>query len=295
MKPFFENIVIALKYLFGKELDEPSKSDSPSVESRSEELVSDSKELRLPFMPSNKNWGEWAYDHRIGLFSTLCFVVAGVLLAESIKIRLELNNPFMGMEIVMPEEPVEEKKEKEIDPLKGEYADMSDVKNVKVNRDMELNSALKDSKGSDAKEIYDQARELEEKMKSSRAAYEAGLRELEEHKKKLSDKDSDSKKEQGEQMSDYKGNVTVSYSLEGRKAMYLHVPAYTCRNGGKVEVTITVNRRGEVIAATVARGSSSDESLREAALDAARRSRFDVSQSAPEKQTGKIYYTFIPQ
>jgi TonB family protein len=216
-------------------------------------------------------------------------------MAESIKIRLELDNPFMGMEIVMPEEPVEEKKEKEIDPLKGEYADMSDVKNVKVNRDMELNSALKDSKGSDAKEIYDQARELEEKMKSSRAAYEAGLRELEEHKKKLSDKDSDSKKEQGEQMSDYKGNVTVSYSLEGRKAMYLHVPAYTCRNGGKVEIAITVNRRGEVIAATVARGSSSDESLREAALDAARRSRFDVSQNAPEKQTGKIYYTFIPQ
>jgi TonB family protein len=77
--------------------------------------------------------------------------------------------------------------------------------------------------------------------------------------------------------------------------MYLHVPAYTCRNGGKVEIAITVNRRGEVIAATVARGSSSDESLREAALDAARRSRFDVSQNAPEKQTGKIYYTFIPQ
>ncbi len=295
MKPFFENIVIALKYLFGKELDETSNSGQSSVGNPSEESVSDSGELKLPFMPSNKNWGEWAYDHRIGLFSTLCFVVAGVLMAESIKIRLELDNPFMGMEIVMPEEPVEEKKEKEIDPLKGEYADMSDVKNVKVNRDMELNSALKDSKGSDAKEIYDQARELEEKMKSSRAAYEAGLRELEEHKKKLSDKDSDSKKEQGEQMSDYKGNVTVSYSLEGRKAMYLHVPAYTCRNGGKVEIAITVNRRGEVIAATVARGSSSDESLREAALDAARRSRFDVSQNAPEKQTGKIYYTFIPQ
>lgn len=295
MKPFFENIVFALKLLFGKELNDLDQTPQQIADKEAVTAEDDSKELKLPFMPSTKNWGEWAYDHRIGLFSTLCFVVAGVLMAESIKIQLELNNPFEGMMIEMPEEIVEKEKEREYDPLKGEFADMSDVKNVKVNRDMELNSALKDSKGSDAKEIYDQARELEEKMKSSKAAYEAGLKELEEHSKKLSDNDSASDKEQSEQMSDYKGNVTVSYSLKDRKAMYLHVPAYTCRGGGQVEITITVNRRGEVIAASVARGSSSDESLREAALDAARRSRFDVSQNAPEKQTGKIFYTFIPQ
>ena len=295
MKPFFENIVFALKLLFGKELNDLDQTPRQIADKEAVTAEDDSKELKLPFMPSTKNWGEWAYDHRIGLFSTLCFVVAGVLMAESIRIRLDMNNTFEGMVIEVPEEIVEEEKKKEIDPLKGEFADMSDVKNVKVNRDMELNSALKDSKGSDAKEIYDQARELEEKMKSSKAAYEAGLKELEEHSKKLSDKDSATDKEQSEQMSDYKGNVTVSYSLKDRKAMYLHVPAYTCRGGGQVEITITVNRRGEVIAASVSRGSSSDESLREAALDAARRSRFDVSQNAPEKQTGKIFYTFIPQ
>ncbi len=290
MKPFFENIVIALKSLFGSSLENDQPSDQQNLQA---ENSVESDKLKLPFMPTHQGLGEWAYDHRIGIFSTLCFAVAVFLMAESIRIRLELNNPFMGIEVEMPEEIVKEK-EPEVDPLKGEFADMSDVKNVKVNRDAELNSALKDAKGSDAKEIYEEAQELEAKMRSSKEAYEAGLRELEEHSRKKTETKNDNK-EQTEQMSDYKGNVTVSFSLKDRKAVYLHVPAYTCLAGGKVEINITVNRRGEVIVAFVARGSSSDESLREAALDAARRSRFNVSQSAPEKQTGKIYYTFIPQ
>ena len=89
------------------------------------------------------------------------------------------------------------------------------------------------------------------------------------------------------------GNVTVSYDLAGRTATYLHVPAYQCREGGTVVVGITVNRNGEVIAASIVYGG--DECMRSTALKAARESLFDINPSAPARQTGTITYVFIPQ
>lgn len=87
----------------------------------------------------------------------------------------------------------------------------------------------------------------------------------------------------------------VDFSLTGRKANFLPLPEYTTQSQGRVVVSITVNRNGEVIRATAgARGTTvSDRVLWQAAENAARRARFDVKNDAPHEQTGTITYNFI--
>ncbi len=94
----------------------------------------------------------------------------------------------------------------------------------------------------------------------------------------------------------YSGPSVVSYTLDGRKASHLKIPAYRCYGAGDVTVIITVNPQGTVIAAKVMEEISSDDScLRNFAVRAARLSRFSASPTAPAKQTGEILYRFIAQ
>ena len=94
----------------------------------------------------------------------------------------------------------------------------------------------------------------------------------------------------------YTGPAVISYSLDGRKAMSLPVPAYKCMGGGDVSVSIIVNRKGYVVGTKIIESvSSPDQCLRDYALRAAGRSRFTASQDAPERQAGEIVYRFLAQ
>ena len=86
------------------------------------------------------------------------------------------------------------------------------------------------------------------------------------------------------------------YTLDGRKARHLPVPAYKGYGGGDVYVSIWVNPMGRVVAAKVNESMSTpDSQLWGYALDAAKRSRFSADESAPAKQEGEIVYRFIKQ
>ena len=94
----------------------------------------------------------------------------------------------------------------------------------------------------------------------------------------------------------YTGPSVVSYSLDGRKAMTLSIPAYRCLGGGDVTVRITVEQSGTVSDAEIMEEfSSGDRCLREYAKRAARLSRFTASSTAPKRQVGEIVYRFIAQ
>jgi CRISPR/Cas system CMR-associated protein Cmr1 (group 7 of RAMP superfamily) len=95
---------------------------------------------------------------------------------------------------------------------------------------------------------------------------------------------------------EYSGPSVVSYTLDGRKASHLKIPAYRCYGAGDVTVIITVNNAGQVVKAEVMDGiSSDDQCLRSFAVRAARLSRFSASQTAPPNQKGEILYRFIAQ
>ena len=94
----------------------------------------------------------------------------------------------------------------------------------------------------------------------------------------------------------YTGPSVLSWSLDGRKASRLPIPAYRCMGSGEVTVIITVNNQGNVINAKVDEGlSSKDGCLQGYAVRAARLSRFSASQQAPARQMGTITYAFIAQ
>ena len=99
---------------------------------------------------------------------------------------------------------------------------------------------------------------------------------------------------------EYKGPSVVSYSLDGRKASHLSIPAYRCMEAGDVTVIITVNPQGYVMDAKILDDvSSSDRCLRDFAVRAARLSRFSALPQSKvrelPRQRGEIVYRFIAQ
>ena len=138
----------------------------------------------------------------------------------------------------------------------------------------------------DPSRVYDEARQLQEKLDASRRAAEA----------LQGSDDTPVQKREEKKEEQYTGPSVISYLLEGRKALSLPIPVYKCIGGGDVSVSILVNPRGYVVAAEVVSGaSSSDECLREYALRAARASRFTAKENAPRQQPGEIVYRFIAQ
>lgn len=253
--------------------------------------------LHLPFENRHKDAGEWAYDHRVGLSVTIiCYLVLGIVFVGS-KIILNDKPHLQGIYIDLQDlETLAEEKERlerevEMKQLQANM-DWSSVRNLTSNEAL-LNENLKDDRGTRTEALNASAREIAEGMESNRAAYEAGLAEAEAILDKGRAKSED-KTTEG-QDSKFKGNVTVSFVLKDpvRTKRHLVVPAYRCEGGGEVVVAITVNRGGEVTAAKVVSGG--DESMREAALDAAWKSLFNIDMSAPERHNGTITYLFIPQ
>ena len=149
---------------------------------------------------------------------------------------------------------------------------------------------LKDDRGTDAEQLYKDAERLAQDLKNGQKdAIEEDAREETvemQHQQKPAE----------ENKREYSGPSVLSYSLEGRKASHLPIPAYRCFGAGDVTVIITVNNAGQVVRAKVMEEISSDDTcLRNFAVRAARLSRFSASSTAPANQTGEIVYRFIAQ
>ena len=138
-------------------------------------------------------------------------------------------------------------------------------------------------------ETRSEARELQKRLDASKRAAEEAL-------DSESEGESDGRPQQQENAPAYTGASLLSYTLDGRKAINIPIPAYKCVGAGDVSVRITVNRKGYVVAAQIIESASAaDECLRSESLQAARRSRFTASANAPERQIGEIVYRFVAQ
>jgi hypothetical protein len=232
-------------------------------------------------------------EKEVGFYSTIIFhlVVLIIFLLTAIHGIVSEETSFVldfsKLEEIEKIEKLEELKQqasKELDDLLSGRASNS-YRNVAVDRS---NQPLRDDRFKNPNQVYDEARELQRKLDASRAA---ALRE--QGSDDVASNNENLPKENAQQ---YKGPSVISYTLDGRKAISLPVPAYKCQGGGDVSVQISVNRKGYVVGASVIESvSSSDECLIRSAVAAAKRSRFRASASAPEKQVGEIVYRFIAQ
>lgn len=241
-------------------------------------------------------------EDRAGLYVTVIFhlVAVIVLLVMQIGSMLRTETSFVldfskQEEIEKLQKEVEFKEEisKRLDDLLNAAAaqDRSQIRNIAVDA-----SQLKDDRGTDAKKLYEDARRLENELKngSKQGTEEDARTETVEY--------GNTPAKKGEE-AEYKGPSVVSYSLDGRKASSLRIPAYRCMGGGDVTVIITVDPQGNVVNAKVMDSvSSTDQCLRDFAVRAARLSKF--SKLSPDKlkannslsrQSGEIVYRFIPQ
>lgn len=232
-------------------------------------------------------------ETKIGLYSTVIFhlVLIIVLLITTIGGVVSEETAFVldftGQERLEEEirrNEIKEQASREIEDLLAGRQTVQ-YRNVAVDRNTRN---LKDDRFKNPNQVYDEARELQKKLDASRreALAEQGTDEV----------SGNSGNENKQESQTYKGPSVISYSLDGRKALYLPVPVYKCYGGGDVSVQIIVNRNGYVVAAKVIEDvSSADECLHRYAVEAAKRSRFSASASAPDRQVGEIVYRFIAQ
>ena len=233
-------------------------------------------------------------EDKAGLYITVIFhlTVIIVLLAYGIDSTLKREESFVldfsrqeEIERVQKEKAFKEDISKRLDQLIEMSRQSSEpIRNIAV----DAGSALKDDRGTDAEELYKEAKRLAQELKNGQ--------QLEDATEETVELEPQKKPEKKEEKKEYSGPSVVSYSLEGRKASTLKIPAYRCYGSGDVTVIITVDNSGRVVGAKVMEEISSDDScLRSFAIRAARLSRFSASSTAPPRQTGEILYRFIAQ
>ncbi len=254
------------------------------------------RRLVLPFMKRPTDPAAWAYDHKVGLcVMIIVYLILGIAFISA-KIDLsgtpDQHTIYMVMEELPEEEPLtpEEREalEEALRQVRNEISN-EDARDEAENQ-LDRNSAIPEDLAKEAQEVAD-------RLEASREAREKGLQEEQEMIEAHEAKRNQSQDNNAEKQKDVKvrGNVIVSFSLEGRTFVYMHKPAYQCEGGGEVVVAIEVTRNGDVRSASVESASTSDPCMLDRAVDAAKRSTFNVSSSAPERQQGTITYLFIPQ
>ncbi len=235
-------------------------------------------------------------ESKAGLFITVIFhlTVIIVLLLYQIDSTVRREESFVldfskqeeqerrEQQMALEEDLLEKLEEK---LAEARMAGHTQVRNIAV----DAGSYLKDDRGTDADQLYRDAERLAGELRgvTGNAVEEDARNETVE----LPGKDVGKEPKQV-----YSGPSVVSYTLEGRKASLLKIPAYRCYGSGEVTVIITVDNSGRVVNAKVLEETSSaDKCLREFAVRAARLSRFSASRTAPARQPGEIVYRFIAQ
>ena len=236
-------------------------------------------------------------DDRAGLYITVIFhlTVIIVLLLYQIDSTIRREESFVldfskqeEIERRQREDVFKENISKRLDELiAAAQSSSTPIRNIATDASR---AQLKDDRGTDAEQLYKDAERLAQDLKNGQkdAIEENAVEETVEmqHQQKPSEQN----------RKEYSGPSVLSYTLDGRKASHLPIPAYRCYGAGDVTVIITVNNAGQVVRAKVMEEiSSTDNCLRNFAVRAARLSRFNAAPDAPANQTGEIVYRFIAQ
>lgn len=243
--------------------------------------------------------GRLSSSDRMGLYITVIFHLTVIIVLLVVKIGSELQKEqSFVLDFSKAEELEREQKEQifkeEISKRLDDLIDAADVPRSAIrNIAVDAGSMLKDDRNSqaDADELYKEAERLAQELKNGQN--------LEDARNETVDlqRDRKPKQNQNEQKA-YSGPSVLSWTLDGRKASHLRIPAYKCYEAGDVSVMIKVDPQGRVTYAKVIdEVSSTVKCLRDYAIRAARTSRFSASDDPnhAKGEVGQITYRFIAQ
>ncbi len=264
----------------------------------------------LPFWGDSRfDWGVWTYRNRYGVLITVAAYISLLFLVSFVSFNVMMREISQGIFIDVEQLDELEKELQNIDindvsdiqnaisdenssaDIEDIYKESSEESFEEVELDADIEDLLYESE--DAllnlqKGISDHAKRREEmRIEEIRERHDAQRQRTRRFEKEDSIRNQFSKKS---------GNVTVSYNLKGRKAVFLEVPAYLCEGGGQVILDITVSREGRVISATVKSTIGTDDPMvAETAIWAAKRSIFNAGKKLPARQKGTMTYIFVAQ
>lgn len=248
----------------------------------------------------NESFGEWLFNHRIGLIAMVAAYIIGIIVVATTRINVELQPEEYIIEFVE-----EEHTEEELEQLRRKRDALQEEINQRLARaqrvqNLQSNDASESSASADMR--YDSETEqmmdkIASDMATNRGDYESGMRQIEGMGKGSgSGSGSGGDKGTGEK-GKFSGAVTVNYSFTDpvRHHRDLYVPAYRAKGGGVVVVDVWLDRNGTVTNARIA--SSTNPELNNQALAAAKHSRtlFRIDNTAPQSHRGTITYTFVAQ
>ena len=233
-------------------------------------------------------------EDRAGLYITVIvhLTVLIILMASQLTLTLRKEESFLldftrqeTIERLEKELAFKEEVSRRLDEIIASQGGSVPIRNVIVDR-----GALKDDRNTDAEQLYKDAERLQEALDNTFNRED----DQEEYVPITPPKTEGQDKKQQKEV--YSGPSVVSYSLDGRKASRLPIPAYRCMGSGEVTVIITVDNAGNVLVAKIDDNVSSDDTcLRNFAIRAARSAKFSASPTAPARQVGNIVYAFIAQ
>ena len=231
-------------------------------------------------------------DQQAGLYITVSIHLAVIIVLLAVRIGFEVQreNSFVldftaqeAVERLQERIRLQESVEAQLEQMLSAQGGVP-IRNVTVDR-----ANLKDDRGTDADQLYKEAERLAQELLD-------GQNRAEESQESFASVQEEVKESKKEDTKPYSGPSVLSWSLDGRKASRLPIPAYQCYGAGEITVVITVNNRGDVMNAKVDEEvSSADGCLRTFAIRAARLSKFSASPEAPARQMGTITYAFIAQ
>jgi hypothetical protein len=242
--------------------------------------------------------------HKIGILATIVihlFLVTLFMVIQFGSLKNKKQKQEVLIDFVDPEvmqKAIEEKKE-EVKKLSQQEFIRDLQKEYQAGKNIAVNEAEHDASQSVDKMVQDIKGELNihDNRSTERLAPQQKLEEINKKDAAVTSKKPEYTENARGERTFYKGPTTITYFLQGRNHVYIPVPVYKCQGSGKVSMEIEVNRSGYVITATVNKSKSqiTEECLIEAATRAALTTRFNVNNSASEKQRGWITYIFIAQ
>ena len=228
---------------------------------------------------------------------TVIFHMVVLIIMVFSKVDALKNDQELGIKLEFEEKSLEQILEEEVVEVPADWLEevmrqreLSSNRAVNVNAENKLSEDIStDDYVNDLLDQIEKARDQEDREK------------LEELQAILATADYVPPAPAGEEQAEYRGPTTITFEFReapvNRGKFHLTVPVYRCQGSGRVRVEVLVLRNGNVGEAKVLGPIEGTDRVcfSDAALAAARSSKFRVEPNGPERHMAVITYTFIAQ
>lgn len=235
----------------------------------------------------------------VAILYTLIFHLVVLITLVFIKVEGLKNDRELGIELEFEEKTIDEILEEEVEDVPADWLEQVLAQRESFsNRAVNLNA---ETEFSEDISTEDYVQDLLEQIELARA--QEDREKLEELQAILAAADYVPPEEGSveDNQAEFVGPTTITYEFleepRSRGKVFLTVPVYRCQGSGLVKVAIEVSTDGQVSGVEVMEPIEGTDKtcFADAAMAAARSSKFRIEVNAPQKHRAIITYTFIAQ